>query len=109
MEPDRFDDVDFRLLEEHEPPRREPRRRRRLVVVAAAAVMGAGGLAAGASALTGSGEQGQRTVPVGAPKKGVSYNADGVPMVRSGPECRGGKGRDGDKRRDGRRSSAPRY
>ena len=109
MEPDRFDDVEYHVLEEPEPPRREPRRRRRLAVVAATALFAAGGLAAGASALTGSGEPSQRTVPVGAPKKGVTYNADGVPMVRSGPECRGGKGRDGDKRRDGRRSSAPRY
>ena len=56
MEPDRFDDVEFRVLESPEPAPRPPRRRRRrhgrwaFAMAVAAVTMGA--LAAGASALT---------------------------------------------------------
>jgi hypothetical protein len=50
MPPDRFDDVEFRILEQPEP---RPRHRRRWVAAAAAGIVAAGGLAAGASALTG--------------------------------------------------------
>ena len=61
MESDRFDDVDFRMIEE---PERPPRRRRRgLAAVAAIAV--AAGLAAGASALASPDEQ---SAPPAAPK-----------------------------------------
>jgi hypothetical protein len=53
MEPDRFDDVAFRILESPEPPPRHPRRRhRRWVLALLASVVTAGALAAGASALT---------------------------------------------------------
>ena len=56
MEPDRFDDVEIRVLESPEPPPRPPRRRRRRhgrwAIAAAVSVITAGALAAGASALT---------------------------------------------------------
>lgn len=52
MPPDRFDDVEFRIIDEPEPTR-PPRRRRRWLVAGGAAVLTAGALAAGASALTG--------------------------------------------------------
>ena len=56
MEPDRFDDVEFRVLESPEPPPRPPRSRRRRhgrwAIAAAVSVVTAGALAAGASALT---------------------------------------------------------
>ena len=80
-----FDDVTVRMLEEPGPAPRESRRRR--LALGAVAVTVAGGLAVGAFALTGSGERGGRTVPVGAPIRGVGYNADGVPAARSHPEC----------------------
>src|SRR3954451_2161328 len=57
MEPDRFDDVAFRMIEEPEPPSRPPRRRRRWLVATAASVVLAGAPAPRASALAGSGEQ----------------------------------------------------
>jgi hypothetical protein len=49
--PDRFDDVDFRMLEQPEPPRRP--RLRRWMLAPLGAILVAGALAAGASALTG--------------------------------------------------------
>jgi hypothetical protein len=54
MEPDRFDDVELRVLESPEPPPRPPRRRRhrRLVFALGVSLVTAGALAAGASALT---------------------------------------------------------
>lgn len=88
MEPGRFDDVEFQFLERPEPPPRGPRRRRW-----AAALLGAGtlavGVTAGASALTGSGDEPARKAAPAKPR--VSYNADGVPTMRSGYECRAGK------------------
>ena len=48
MEPGRFDDVDFRMIEEPSPG---PRRRRRRGMVAAGAVLVACGLGLGGSAL----------------------------------------------------------
>src|SRR3954466_4840084 len=51
MDPDRFDDVSFRIEEDPEPPRR-PRRVKRAAVVVTVAALGVGALAAGASALT---------------------------------------------------------
>ena len=51
MGPDRFDDVEFTMLEQPEPPPRP--RLRRWMLAPVAAVLAAGALAAGASALTG--------------------------------------------------------
>jgi hypothetical protein len=54
MEPDRFDDVEFRVLESPEPPPqpRRPRRRHRWAVALMLTAFTAGALAAGASAFT---------------------------------------------------------
>jgi anti-sigma factor RsiW len=54
MEPDRFDDVELRVVESPEPPPRPPRRRRhrRLAFALGVAAFTAGAMAAGASALT---------------------------------------------------------
>ncbi len=52
MGPDRFDDVEYRVLEEPEPPRRP--RLRRWTLTALSAVLATGAFAAGASAITGS-------------------------------------------------------
>ena len=49
--PDRFDDVEFRMLEEPEPPGRP--RLRRWTLTALSAVLATGAFAGGASALTG--------------------------------------------------------
>jgi hypothetical protein len=51
MPPDRFDDVEFRIIDAPDP--RPPRRRRRWLAAGAGAILAAGALAAGASALTG--------------------------------------------------------
>jgi hypothetical protein len=50
--PDRFDDVEYRVLEEPEPPRRP--RLRRWTLTALSAVLATATFAGGASALTGS-------------------------------------------------------
>src|SRR3954452_4430472 len=50
MPPDRFDDVEFRIIDAPEP---RPRRGRRWVAAGAATLLAAGALSAGASALTG--------------------------------------------------------
>jgi hypothetical protein len=57
MDRERFDDVAYSIIEEPEPPRepRRPRHLRRWALGAGAALIVAGGLAAGASALTDSG------------------------------------------------------
>jgi hypothetical protein len=49
MEPERFDDVAFRIID---GPEQRPPRRRRWLVALAGSVLAAGALAAGASALT---------------------------------------------------------
>lgn len=49
--PDRFDDVEYRVLEEPEPPRRP--RLRRWTLTALSAVLATGAFAGGASALSG--------------------------------------------------------
>jgi hypothetical protein len=107
MEPGRFDDVEFRYLERPEPPARGPRRKRWAAVLLAAALL-TGGITAGASALSGSGSQ---PAPPAKAKPKVFYNADGVPTVRDGHECWGGKGGKHHRRdRDGmRRSGSVRY
>lgn len=73
MESDRFDDVDFRMIEEPEPAR-PPRRRRRRGLVAVAAIAVAGGLAAGASALASPDEP---AAPAAAPKVTFDTGAKG--------------------------------
>jgi hypothetical protein len=93
MEPGRFDDVEFRYLERPEPPPRGPRRRRLAAVLLTAAVM-TGGITAGASALSDSGSG--PAAPAKAKPK-VFYNADGVPSMRDGHECWGGKGKGRDR------------
>lgn len=57
MDRERFDDVAYSIIEEPEPPNepRRPRHIRRWALGAGAALIVAGGLAAGASALTDSG------------------------------------------------------
>jgi hypothetical protein len=57
MDRERFDDVAYSIIEEPAPPRqpRRPRHVRRWALGAGAALIVAGGLAAGASALTDSG------------------------------------------------------
>jgi hypothetical protein len=105
MEPDRFDDVEFRYLERPEPPPRGPRRRRLAAVLLTAAVM-TGGITAGASALSDSGSR--PAAPAKATKPKTFYNADGVPTVRDGHECWGGKGEKRRGHRD-RSESSVRY
>jgi hypothetical protein len=91
---DRFDDVEFRIVEAPEPA---PRRRRRGFAVVAA-VLVAGGLAAGASALASSDEP--AATPAAKPTK-VFHTSDGDRSLRRGHGCRhGGK-------RDHSRRSAP--
>ena len=65
MEPDRFDDVESTILEAPEPRPRNPLRRRMALVMAIGLTLSAG-MAAGASALTQSGEKGP---PPKAPSK----------------------------------------
>jgi hypothetical protein len=92
MPPDRFDDVDFRFLEHPdtaEPPRRSPGRRPRRRFVAAVAVLAAGALTAGAS--IGLADTAQAPTLKGGASQ-VTYDADGVPTVRSGRHCMEGHG-----------------
>ena len=80
----------------------EPRRRR-WAVVATAAVLAAGGVTAGASALTGSRDEPSPPArPAAKHRPHLSYTADGVPYVRAGPECKAGAS--GRHHGDGRRS-----
>ncbi|HEY7076125.1 MAG TPA: hypothetical protein VH418_12170 [Solirubrobacteraceae bacterium] len=70
MDRERFDDVAYSIVEEPEPPkRRRPRHVRRWAVGAGAALIVAGGLAAGASALTDSG--GKAKPPTAANERGM--------------------------------------
>ena len=87
---ERFDDVTYEIVESPEPPRR-----RRWPVVAVAAVLATGGLAAGASALTTSGDDAAR--PAAKPR---TSHTDGGWMHYSKP-CKAGEGR-----RHGRRGAA---
>jgi hypothetical protein len=80
MEPDRFDDVAFRILETPEPPPRPPRRRRRWAFALGATVLAAGALAAGASALTG----GEKAAPAAKPHV---TRSDEIGFTRSGHPC----------------------
>jgi hypothetical protein len=64
MEPNRFDDVDIRIVEEPEEPRapRRPRRVGPALLAVTAAISLTGSLAAGASALTSTAQAPTRTV-----------------------------------------------
>jgi hypothetical protein len=76
MDRDRFDDVSYHFVPEPDPPRpRRPRRVRRWALAACASVVVAGGLAAGASALTGSGGQAK------APSTAARERALGAPAA----------------------------
>jgi hypothetical protein len=81
---DRFDDVEYEIVESPEPPRR-----RRWPVVAVAAVLATGALAAGASALTTSGDGGARTA------KPAVFHGDGAVSVdhHGAKPCRRFEGR----------------
>ncbi len=68
MPPDRFDDVEFRIIDAPEPG---PRRGRRWVAAGAATVLAVGALAAGASALTGGGDTPPAATP---PAKGGQFH-----------------------------------
>ena len=98
MGPDRFDDVEFRIVETPEPA---PRRRRR-GLAALATLLVAGGLAAGASALASSGDE-PASRAAGAqpaqPKIFHMFNGDRGDG-RRGHGCRKGEGR-----RHGRRAA----
>jgi hypothetical protein len=92
MEPGRFDDVEIRFVEDPEPPRRAPSLRRRMTVAMTATILGAGVLAAGASALTES-EQAARGAASEGKAPSVQRNHNGVPFTRSGHRCHRGEGR----------------
>jgi hypothetical protein len=84
---DGFDDVRVHFLQdedEDEPPRRTPGRRR-WVLAAAAAVALLGSGTAGAAGEDAATKQ----------RPAVSRNADGVPFVRDGHECKAGKAGNG--------------
>lgn len=98
MEPDRFDDVESTILEVSEPPGRGPLRRR-VALVMAVVLIASGGLAAGASALTGGGDQ-----PTAAPPR-VMRNADDVLFAPTGHPCHAGQGA----RHHAASASGPRY
>jgi hypothetical protein len=86
--PDRFDDVEYTMLEQPEPPRRP--RLRRWMLAPLVAVLAAGGLAAGASALTS-----EDAAPAPAPKGDLAV--PGSPDYRDFRDCdRKHRGRPGD-------------
>ena len=91
MEPNRFDDVDIRIVEEPEEPRapRRPRRVGPAVLATTAAVALTGSLAAGASALTSTAQ-----APTRAAEKSTADKSHGWFKKRDGV-CR----KDGDRRR----------
>jgi hypothetical protein len=72
VEPERFDDVAFRIVEGPEPPKRR-RRGRRWVVALTACGLTTGALAAGASALVGGGNGDGRVL---APSKPAQSTTD---------------------------------
>jgi hypothetical protein len=88
VEPERLDDVAFRIVERPEPPRRPPRGPRWALAIVAC-LLTTGALAAGASALTGGEDEPGRATAK--PRPQVSYTAGGVPFVRDGAECRAGE------------------
>ena len=87
MPPDRFDDVNFRFLEQPEPPSppRRPRRRGRRAVVALTGMLAVGALAAGAS--VGAADP-ARSPAADKGELKVVRGSDGVPVRRGGRGCR---------------------
>jgi hypothetical protein len=89
MARERFDDVEYRIVEQPEPPRpRRPRRGRRWVLGGAVALIVAGGLAAGAPALT-SLLSSESKAASGAPVRWhnaphMHYGAAGIPPTGNG-------------------------
>lgn len=102
MEPERFDDVAFRIVEGPEPPRRPPRGPRWVLGIFAG-LLAAGALAAGASALTSGGDEQARTTPA-KPRTTES----GAVFVKDGHLCRKDEAAARAHKRHGR-SSEPRY
>jgi hypothetical protein len=88
VEPDRFDDVEFRILESPEPPPRRPRRRRRWALALVVSGLMVGGLAAGASALTGGSHE---KAPTATPRLSRSAES-GVTFTRRDHPCHRGEG-----------------
>jgi hypothetical protein len=107
VEPDRFDDVAFRIVEGPEPPRRPPRGRRWLLALAVA-VLTTGALAAGASALGGGDDERARSAKPPKPRTNISYTERGTPFARDGRACEEGKPFGGHRKRD-RRSADLRH
>jgi DMSO/TMAO reductase YedYZ molybdopterin-dependent catalytic subunit len=82
MEPDRFDDVESTILEAPAPRERNPLRRRVALVMAVGLVL-AGGMAAGADALTNGGTQSTSAAPKATQGEGwMRYTRDGHPCRR---------------------------
>jgi hypothetical protein len=107
VERDRFDDVEFRVMEHPDPPRRPPRKRRWVLAVAGG-VLAAGALAAGASALGGGEDRQARETPPPKPRTNIMYTDRGTPYARDGRDCEVGKTFGGRHKRE-RRTSEPRY
>jgi hypothetical protein len=92
VEPDRFDDVAFRIVEDPLPPRRPPRARRWLLAFVAC-VLVTGALAGGASAL--SGDDARFTA---APWPKTDADIGYLELYSDGP-CRDGKPHHGERER----------
>ena len=107
MEHDRFDDVEFRVIERPDPPRRPPRMRRWMLALAGG-VLAAGALAAGASALGGGEDQPARETAPAKPRTNITYTDRGTPYARDGRDCEAGKALGGHDKR-ARRTPEPRY
>ena len=107
MERDRFDDVEFRVIERPDPPRRPPRVRRGVLALGAG-LLAAGALAAGASALGGGEEQQARDTAPPKPRTNITYTDRGTPYARDGRDCEVGKRFGGHHKRE-RGTSEPRH
>jgi len=107
VEHDRFDDVEFRVIERPDPPRRPPRMRRWMLALAGG-VLAAGALAAGASALGGGEDQPARETAPAKPRTNITYTDRGTPYARDGRDCEVGKAFGGHGKR-ARRTPDPRY
>jgi hypothetical protein len=81
MEPDRFDDVESTILEAPAPPERNPLRRRVALVMVAGLTL-AGGMAAGADALTTSGDEAAQAAPKVQDRGWMKYAPMGHPCHR---------------------------
>jgi hypothetical protein len=85
MEPDRFDDVGYEILESPDPVR--PPRARRTLAVTGLALAGCALAAAAALAVTTPGSPPPpHERPAAAPPH-TQFNADGVPVYHHGPTC----------------------